>query len=188
MPDSAGAGQKYARVVTIDTSVGLNPLQELQSLFRLLGFVTLIVLPENLIACRIHHNSLHGRRAHVEPDQKLRAVIVRLVLMPRTLNGDHRLERSDLDELRTFVIVHEFLVCRKSSGRSIDKSALQVSPPLLDLRSSSFKPKLIARHRRSGLDAHARTLPESRCPYRSDLSTCRMNCAAVPATPSRCGT
>ena len=78
---AARAGHEHARVVAVDADLGFHPLQELQRLLRLLGFVALVVLPEHLVAGGIDHDRLHRGRAHVQADQELGLVIVRLVRM-----------------------------------------------------------------------------------------------------------
>ena len=73
---AAGAGHEHAGVVRVDADFGFHALQEFKGLFRLLGFVALIVLPESLIAGGIDDHRFHRGRADVEPDQKLDCAIV----------------------------------------------------------------------------------------------------------------
>ena len=63
----------------IDADLGLHALQELQHLLRLLGFVALVVLPEDLVGGGIDHDRFHRGRADVQSDQELGLVIVRLL-------------------------------------------------------------------------------------------------------------
>ncbi len=63
---SAGTGDEDAEIFV--RSVGqvlLDLLQHLQHLFRLLGFVALVVSPENLVGFAVDHDDLHGRRADI---------------------------------------------------------------------------------------------------------------------------
>jgi hypothetical protein len=48
MHAAAGAGHEHARVVAVDADFGLHALEKFERLLRLLGFVALVVLPENL--------------------------------------------------------------------------------------------------------------------------------------------
>jgi hypothetical protein len=66
----------------------------------------LVVLPEDLIALGIDHHGLDCGRAHIESHQKLGVVVLRLGGRRGDLPG---LKRSDLYELRAFVIVHSRL-------------------------------------------------------------------------------
>ena len=51
--------------------IGLDRLQHLQRLFRLLGFMALVVLPEDLVGVAVNDDNLHGGRAdvHAHPQQ-----------------------------------------------------------------------------------------------------------------------
>ena len=50
---------------------GLEALQELQHLFRLLGVVPLIILPEDLVRGGVDHHGFHRRRADVHADEEV---------------------------------------------------------------------------------------------------------------------
>ena len=58
-------------LLAVDADFGFHAPQELQRLFRLLGFVALVVLPQNLVGRGIDHDRLHRGRADIEPNQKL---------------------------------------------------------------------------------------------------------------------
>jgi hypothetical protein len=92
--------------VPVDTDLGFHALQELQGLLRLFGFVTLVILPENLVGLEINGHGFYRRRANIQADQKFRHVVMRLVRMLHLLDGWLRFERGDLNEGWTFVIVH----------------------------------------------------------------------------------
>src|SRR5581483_2582165 len=51
--------------------VGLNGLEHLQQLLRLLGLVPLIITPEDLVGLVVHHRDLHrgGAHVHAHPQQ-----------------------------------------------------------------------------------------------------------------------
>ena len=74
---AARAGHEHAGVVAIDPDFFFHAAQKLQSLFRLLGFVALVILPQNLIGRRVNDGSFHCGRADVEPDQKVSVMVVR---------------------------------------------------------------------------------------------------------------
>src|SRR5919108_2235293 len=99
-----GAGHEHARVVPVDPGIGFHPLQKLQRLLGLLGLMALIVLPEHLVRGGVDHDGLDRSRTHVESDQELSAVIVRVVRWFWRLN--RQIQGSNLDELWTFMIVH----------------------------------------------------------------------------------
>src|SRR5262249_60404242 len=54
----------------------LDAFEEFQDLFRLLGLVALIILPENFVFRRIDYDRLHGRRSNVEADVELFVILV----------------------------------------------------------------------------------------------------------------
>src|SRR6266849_6560088 len=66
--DSAAsrAGDKYAAILGADARFGFDPAQKLQRLFRLLGLMPLIILPDHLVALTPDHNCLDRRRADVQ--------------------------------------------------------------------------------------------------------------------------
>ena len=173
----------------IDADFGFHALQEFQSLLRLLGLVALIVLPQDLVGCRIDHHGFYRGRADVESDQELacrdRAACAHAGAGWATLG----LERSDLDQLWTLVIVHYILsVSCGEPNRTAERLRRELANYSLDvLAFSAVIQLLVARHRRNRF-----TRTRDRFQKRVSLSmrslTCRMNCAAVPATPSRCGT
>ena len=68
------------RVLRRDADFCFHAAQKLQGLLRLLGFVALVVLPENFVARGFHHHRFHGGRTDVEPHQELRMVVVRLLI------------------------------------------------------------------------------------------------------------
>ncbi len=80
---ATGAGHEDARVPAVDADLVLHALQEFERLFRLLGFVPLVVLPEDLVGRGVDHRRFHRRRADVEPDQELRVMVVRLLIRRR---------------------------------------------------------------------------------------------------------
>ena len=49
----------------VDAGFRFHAPQKLQHLFRLLGFVALVVLPENFVGRGVDHNGFHRGRAHV---------------------------------------------------------------------------------------------------------------------------
>ena len=53
-----------------EADIGFHPPQELQDFFGLSRFVTLIVLPDNVLGALVHGHRLDGRRAHVDADQE----------------------------------------------------------------------------------------------------------------------
>ena len=67
----AGTGHEHARVVTVHADLGFHAAQKFQRLFRLLGFVALVVLPEDLISGSIDDRRLDRGRAHVEANQEI---------------------------------------------------------------------------------------------------------------------
>ena len=99
---AAGTGHEHARVVRIDAGFGFHALQEFQRLFRLLGLVALIVLPEHLVARSIDDHRFHRGRAHIQPHQKLDLAIVAVHWLSaagfaRCASGSLGFERRDLN-------------------------------------------------------------------------------------------
>ena len=69
---AARAGDEDARLVGLEAvDLGLDALQELQHFFRLLGVVTLVVRPHDLVRGLIHDHRFHGGRTHVHSDEEL---------------------------------------------------------------------------------------------------------------------
>src|SRR5580765_358941 len=109
-PCAARSGHEDARVVPIDPGLGFHPLQELQRLFRLLGLMPLVVLPQCLIGGSVDYDRLYSRRSNIEPHQKLSLLIMAVMGMPDLLNcGCWFFERCDLNQCWPFMIVHEIL-------------------------------------------------------------------------------
>jgi hypothetical protein len=93
-----------------DANFRFHPLQELESLLGLLGFVTLVVLPQNLICGRINYYSLHSGRPDIEPYQKLSLLVMSMMRKSSLLDRWCWLrERCNLDQRWPFMIVHEIL-------------------------------------------------------------------------------
>ena len=74
---AAGAGHEHARVVAVDADFLFDAAQEFERLLRLLGFVALVVLPENLVGRRVDDGRFYRRRTHIEAHHELRVMIVR---------------------------------------------------------------------------------------------------------------
>ena len=132
---AARSGDKDAGVVGRHTGVGFHTAQELENLFRLPGFVALIVLPDGLVGRSVNHDRLYCGRADIQTNQ---------------------------------IFLHHL-----PSGKAVSTVGCQAA----GLRRSGH---LRFGHREPGR-RQARSLS-----IRS--LTCQANCAAVPATPSRCGT
>src|SRR5580698_662662 len=58
-PAPARAGHEHARVAAAHANFSFNPLQEFQRLFRLLGLMPLVVLPQHLVRGCVNHHGLH---------------------------------------------------------------------------------------------------------------------------------
>jgi hypothetical protein len=71
--------------VPIDPHLGFHSLQELERLFGLLGFMTLVVLPQHAIRRRVNDHCLHRSRTYVKPDEELGDVIMRLLRLRNLL-------------------------------------------------------------------------------------------------------
>ena len=118
---SSRARQEDTCIVAINSCIGFHPLQEFQRLFRLLGFMALIILPEHLVCSSIDHYRFHRGRAHVKSDQELGVVIVWLLRRFRLLNGRSLgFEGSDLDQLSALMIVHYFLFLLLRTRRGLN--------------------------------------------------------------------
>ncbi len=65
---SARAGDEDAAVVRSNADFLFHALQEFQQLFRLLGLVALIVLPDHLVGFGVDDHGLHRGRADVHAD------------------------------------------------------------------------------------------------------------------------
>ena len=65
---SARAGDEDAAVVRSNADFLLHALEEFQQLLRLLGFVTLVVLPDDLVGFGVDNDRLHRRRANIHAD------------------------------------------------------------------------------------------------------------------------
>ena len=63
--------------MAVDADFFFHSPQEFQRLLRLLGLVTLIVLPQNFVAGSIDDRGFHRGRANIEPNQKLSVMIMR---------------------------------------------------------------------------------------------------------------
>ena len=61
----AGSRHEHAGIVAVDAYLGFHALQEFKALFRLLGFMALVILPQHLITDSVDHHRLHGRGAHI---------------------------------------------------------------------------------------------------------------------------
>jgi hypothetical protein len=89
----------------VNTDFGLHALEELERFLRLLGFVPLIILPEDLIRSRIHDDRFDRRRTHVQADEKFRHVVVRFLSGLRLRYCGFGFKPRNLNQRRTFVIV-----------------------------------------------------------------------------------
>ena len=70
-PVAARTRDKNARGGRLETfDFGLEALQELQHLLRLLGIVALVIGPHHPVARRIHHHGLHRRGADIHADKE----------------------------------------------------------------------------------------------------------------------
>ena len=78
---SPRTGQEHASVVAANAGVLLHPLEELQCLFRLLGLVPLVVLPEDFIGGRIDNHGLYGGRTNIESNHEFILLIMTVRLM-----------------------------------------------------------------------------------------------------------
>src|SRR5215472_10154686 len=78
---AAGTGHEHAGVVLADAGLGLHAPQKFEAFLRLLGLMPLVVLPQDLVAGRIHYDRFHRGGAHIEPHHKFRRVIVHSVLL-----------------------------------------------------------------------------------------------------------
>ncbi len=65
---ATGAGDEDAAIVRSDADFILHALEEFEQLFRLLGLVALIVLPDHLVGFGLNHDGLNGGRADVHAD------------------------------------------------------------------------------------------------------------------------
>jgi hypothetical protein len=77
---TARARHEHPRVVPVDSHLRFHAAQEFQGLFRLLGLVTLVVLPQNLVALGIYDGRLDCGGTDVKPYKKLRVVVVRFLI------------------------------------------------------------------------------------------------------------
>ena len=94
--------------MAINPGIGFHALQKLQRLLRLLGFVALVVLPENLVRRGINNDCFYRSRTHVETDEELRYMIVRLLRVLHLLDRRLGFDAFDLNQRWTFValVVH----------------------------------------------------------------------------------
>ena len=76
-----GTGQKHAGVMAVDAKIGFHALEELERLLGLLGFMALVVLPENLVSCRVDGDRFNRGRADVEPNHEFVFPITSVSLM-----------------------------------------------------------------------------------------------------------
>ena len=85
----------------IHGSIGFHALQELERLLRLLGFVALVVLPENRVARSIDNYCFHGRRAYIQANQEFDCAIMAVHGLAHRLGNSNRMdlwfERCDLN-------------------------------------------------------------------------------------------
>ena len=105
---ATGAGHEHASILAIDAHLGFHAFQELEAFLRLLGFVALVVLPKDLVGGRIYDNCLDRSRPDVESNEKLGDVVVRLLRVRDLLHL--RPKRNNLNQLRSFVVVHRVLL------------------------------------------------------------------------------
>ena len=65
---AARAGDEDAAVVRSDADFLFHALEEFQQLFRLLGLVALVVLPDHLVSFGLDDDGLHRGRADIHAD------------------------------------------------------------------------------------------------------------------------
>ena len=106
----ARPGHEHPGIAAVDTGLSFHPLQKLERLFRLLGFMALVVLPQNLVGLSVDHNCLDGGRADIKSDEEFCLLVMPVMRMPYLLNRRRRrFERCNLDQLWALMIVHEVL-------------------------------------------------------------------------------
>ena len=86
---AARAGQKHARVMAADADVAFHSLQEFEGLLRLLGFMPLVIPPENLVRGRVDNYSFHRGRTDIQSNHEfiVSIITVRLMLVHFSLSA-----------------------------------------------------------------------------------------------------
>ena len=69
-PPAPGAGDEDPEPVRGNREVRFDPRQELEDLLRLLGVVTLVIAPQDLVGGRVHDHRLDGGRSDIESDDQ----------------------------------------------------------------------------------------------------------------------
>src|SRR5215468_7600805 len=124
--------------MAVNAGIGFHTLQELERFFRLLGFVALVVLPQNLIRVRIHYDRLHCCRTHVKSDEKLCIVVVRL-LRPRA--NRFCIDSRNLNQHWTLMAVMIVHLPSQENSQILNRKRSQSSQETLrDLRGCSLCP------------------------------------------------
>src|SRR5215468_9653060 len=111
--------------MAVNAGIGFHTLQELERFFRLLGFVALVVLPQNLIRVRIHYDRLHCCRTHVKSDEKLCIVVVRLL---RLRANRFCLDSRNLNQHWTLMAVMIVHLPSQENSQTLNRKRSQSSP------------------------------------------------------------
>src|SRR5262249_55615807 len=67
----ARSGDEHPAVPAVDPEIRFETAEELQRLLRLLGFVPLVVGPDDPIVCRVDGDCLHRRGTDIDTDEQL---------------------------------------------------------------------------------------------------------------------
>ncbi len=69
---ATGSGDEHARVLRVETfDFGFETLEELEDLLGLLGIVPMVVLPQDLVGCRVDHHGFNRGGPYVHADEEV---------------------------------------------------------------------------------------------------------------------